>query len=54
MRISNLRRYLYGILIGMIGEYLFRVGFNIIPFVILSLLLVVAVIDIIYFSTKQN
>jgi len=48
MKTSNLRRYLYGILIGMVGEYLFRVELNIIPLIILCLLVVVAIIDIFY------
>ncbi len=46
MKTSNLRRYMYGMLIGLIGEYLFRVNFEIIPFILLSLLLTVAMIDI--------
>ena len=42
---KNLRRYIYGILIGMIGEYMFRVNFAIIPLIILSLMMFLIVID---------
>ena len=53
MNTNNLRRYLYGMIIGMLGEYLFRVELNIIPLIIFVLLIVFAIFDIFYIKDKQ-
>ena len=46
--INKLNRYQTGSLIGMVGEYLYRVEFSLIPLIILLLLLVGAYIDVKY------
>lgn len=51
---TNLKRYIHGALIGMIGEYLLRVEFNIIPLLILLLLLSFVVIDIVNTNCHKN
>jgi len=45
---NKIRAYIAGGLIGMIGEYLVRVDFSILPFIILILLMFTAYIDIKY------
>ena len=52
MKIENLKRYLYGMMMGVIVEYLLLDEFNILLFVILCLLLTVTVNDI--FNTKKQ
>ena len=43
---TNFRRYLYGGMIGMIAEYLFRVKFDILPFALLAILLGAMIADL--------
>ena len=45
---DKLRAYTMGGLIGMIGEYLYRVDFSTLPFMILVLIIFTAYIDIKY------
>ena len=45
---NKIRAYVNGALIGMIGEYLFRVEFSTLPLMILILLIITAYIDIKY------
>lgn len=40
-------RYIAGFMIGMIFEFLLRVEFNYIPFIILILMVIIAITDII-------
>lgn len=42
----KIRLYLIGMMIGMIGEYLYRVKLDIIPLIIFILLIVFCLIDI--------
>lgn len=44
---KNIRRYIHGILVGMIGEYLFRVEFNIFPLIIIILMGILVLHDVI-------
>jgi len=53
-KFMNWNRYAFGAMIGMIGEYLFRVKFDIIPLSIIILLILVAVIDIINTDCHKN
>lgn len=45
---KNITKYLHGIIIGMIGEYLYRANFDIIPLIILTLMLFLVLYDIVY------
>ena len=42
------RPYMYGIVIGMLGEYLYRVGYNFWPVFILAFMCLVFVFDVFF------
>jgi hypothetical protein len=44
---KNWQRYLLGGIVGMIGEYLFRVNFNVPALIVLIVVVLVSLIDII-------
>ena len=50
---KNLHRYIYGAMLGMIVEYLYRVEFSIIPLIIGILILSSIVIDIVKTDFKK-
>lgn len=49
---KNWVRYLIGGAVGMLGEYLYRVEFNVFPLTILSLCLIVIAVDLIHNRNK--
>jgi hypothetical protein len=44
---NNSSRYLFGIIFGLCGEYLFRVEFNIYPLIIMILIIIIWFLDVI-------